>query len=145
MKGASPIVVRRNETDEWIVEDRHSFHYDTPIMDESQDVQLLFAKQTEEGETSWGVLIPQNSCDAPYDYAIENRSMYLLWATGDDHEFGYHDRRGAVTLNLMEGPKEEIVVEESYDYYDFVMPNVSSEFIMVLEQPLTFCYMLWNL
>ena len=132
MKGASQIIVRRNnnnnDNEEWIVEDRYSFHYDTPSLDESQDVQLLFARQTENGETAWGVILPQNSCDAPYDYAIENRSMYLLWALGSDHEFMYHERRGAVTVNLMEGPSVEEKLEENYEYFDLVMPNVSGEF-----------------
>ena len=63
-----------DSTGAWMAEDRHSFDYVTPSMDEKQDVQLLFAEQDEEtGETAWGVVIPQDACDEPYDYALEDR------------------------------------------------------------------------
>lgn len=83
MKGASQIVVRKDDTTgDWIAEDRNSADYVTPSLDEQQDVQLLFAQQDEDsGETAWGVVIPQNSCDEDgFDYAIEDRNTFMLWA-----------------------------------------------------------------
>lgn len=126
MKGASQIVVRQDESGTWIAEDRHSFEYAQPSMDEQQDVQLLFAQQDDEtGATSWGVVIPQNSCDAPFDYAIEQKDMPMLWAFGDEHDFFYHkgSNRGQFTANLMAAPP---VVPDltAYPSIDLVMPNV---------------------
>ena len=57
IKGASQIVVRRNSLDSWVAEDRHSNDYVTPNLDESQDVELLFAEQSEDEGTSWGVVM----------------------------------------------------------------------------------------
>merc|ERR1719183_2208425 len=45
MKGASQIVVRKNDDDKWVAEDRYSDGYSTPTLDESQDIKLLFAQQ----------------------------------------------------------------------------------------------------
>jgi len=126
MKGASQIVVRKDEaTDEWIAEDRYSMEYQMPSMDEKQDVQLLFAQQDEDtGETAWGVVIPQNSCDEPYDYAIEDRNTFMLWALGNSHPFSFHGAdRGQFTANLM-GPPPTTIDLDSYDSVDLLMPNV---------------------
>ena len=102
--------------------------YTMPSMDDSQDVQLIFAQQDEDtGETAWGVVIPQNSCDEPYDYAIEDRQIFMIWAYGSDHGFGYHgDTRGQFTANLMAAPPEVINLDE-YEYVDLAMPNVSGK------------------
>jgi len=125
MKGASQIVVRKDETGEWIAEDRYSMDYTTPILDEQQDVQLLFAQQDEDaGETAWGVLIPQDSCDDPYDYAIEDKSVFMLWAMGSSQAFGYHgNSRGQFMANLLSAPLVQPSTE-GLAYVDFVMPNV---------------------
>jgi len=126
MKGASQIVVRKNNDDEWIAEDRYSMEYTTPSMDAQQDVQLLFAQQDEvTGETAWGVQILVNSCDEPYDYPLEDHMIYMLWAFGSTHDFSFHGSdRGQFTANLMGLPPSEPDMEE-YDHVDFVMPNVS--------------------
>ena len=130
MKGASQIVVRKNEIDEWIAEDRYSLDYTTPSLDDQQDVQLLFAQQDEEtGETAWGVVIPQNSCDEPYDYPLEDHEIYMIWAMGSNHHFAFHGVfRGQFTANLMGLPPSEPDMEE-YDHVDLVMPNVSSKLL----------------
>jgi len=126
MKGASQIVVRKNDDDEWIAEDRYSMEYTTPSLDDQQDVQLLFAQQDEEtGETEWGVVIPQNSCDEPYDYPLEDHMIYMIWALGSTHDFSFHGvNRGQATVNLM-GPPPSIPDMEDHDHVDLVMPNVS--------------------
>ena len=142
MKGASQIVVRRreennnnnNNSNEWIAEDRNSQDFTTPTLDESQDVKLLFANQTDDtGETSWGVLVPMNSCDE-HDYPILNISTFMLWALGDDHSFGFHgSRRGQFHVNLLTGPSHDalVAVERAMDdstisrSIEFLMPNVS--------------------
>ncbi|KAL7535490.1 hypothetical protein ACHAXR_006524 [Thalassiosira sp. AJA248-18] len=124
MKGAAQIVVRQDNSGEWIAEDRHSFDKVTPSMDEQQDVQLLFAQQDEDtGETAWGVVIPQDPCDEPYDYAIENRDIMMLWAVGSAHDFGFHKSRGQFMANLMDLPPVIPDLNE-YDHIDLVMPNV---------------------
>lgn len=121
MKGASQIVVRQVENSDsdtnsgdptkWIAEDRNSQAYSTPVLDESQDVKLLFANQTEEGETSWGVLLPLQSCDAEnVDYPVQDISRYMHWALGEDadHGFFFHGaRRGQFHANLMRPPPED--------------------------------------
>lgn len=134
MKGASQIVVRRREDDnnnEWIAEDRNSQDFTTPTLDESQDVKLLFANQTEDtGETAWGILLPMNSCDE-HDYPILNITTFMLWALGDDHTFGFHgSRRGQFHINLLAGPSQDdrVAVERTVDdsqSIEFIMPNVS--------------------
>ena len=130
INSASQIVVRKDDTSgEWIAEDRYSMDYVTPSMDEQQDVQLLFAQQDEDtGETAWGVVIPQDSCDEPYDYAIEDKSIFILWAFGSSHSFSaFHGTdRGQFTANLM-GPPPTVLDLEAYDYVDLLMPNVPSE------------------
>ena len=97
--------------------------YVIPDLDESQDVKLLFADQTADGETSWAVLVPMNSCD-PDDYPIQNVSMFMHWAIGDSHTFGYHGtRRGQFHANLMNTPME-FPGTEGLPFVDFLMPNV---------------------
>ncbi|CAB9522351.1 DBH-like monooxygenase protein 1 [Seminavis robusta] len=122
MKGASQVVVRQ-ENGEWIAEDRHSRDYVTPSLDASQDVKLLFANQTSCGETSWGVLIPMNSCDDD-DYPIEDISVFMHWAFGDGHTFGFHgSRRGQFHANLMRAPKD-VPSTDGLPYLDILMPDV---------------------
>ena len=106
MKGASQIVVRRDDTtDEWKAEDRHSMDYTMPTLDAQQDVRLLFALQDEQdGQTAWGVMIPKNSCD-PDDYDIQDKRMYMHWALGSDHTFGYHTARGQFHASMWQAPK----------------------------------------
>jgi DOMON domain len=125
MKGASQIVVRQ-ENGTWVAEDRHSVDYVTPVLDESQDVRLLFADQTEDGETSWAALLPMKSCDED-DYAIEDTSVYMHWAIGSDHDFGFHGtRRGQFHANLLKAPSE-LPSFEGLPFVDFLMPNVAVE------------------
>ena len=153
MKGASHIVVRRSRDDDdddgddddgeaWVAEDRNSQDFATPILDDSQDVQLLFANQTSDtGETSWGVLIPLNSCDEQ-DYPVLNITTFMLWALGDTHDFNFHGtRRGQFHINLLQEPPPSpddagvtVTVdrmmdnnhkEDSYYSMDILMPNVS--------------------
>mmetsp|Transcript_39423 Transcript_39423/g.82921 ORF Transcript_39423/g.82921 Transcript_39423/m.82921 type:complete len:745 (+) Transcript_39423:77-2311(+) len=125
MKGAAQIVVRKDDSEEWIAEDRYSFDKVTPSMDEQQDVQLLFAQQDEDtGETSWGVVIPQDSCDEPYDYAIENKDIMMLWAFGASHSFTFHEGRGQFMANLMNLPPVKPDLKK-YDHIDLLMDNVS--------------------
>lgn len=126
MKGASQIVVRKDENDEWIAEDRYSMEYTAPSLDEQQDVQLLFAHRDDmTGETAWGVTIPQDSCDQPFDYPIEDHETFMIWAMGSTHDFNFHGaNRGQFTANIMGLPPSESDMNE-YDYIDLVMPNVS--------------------
>ena len=115
-------MVRKDDaTGEWIAEDRHSFEYTTPSIDAQQDVQLLFAKQDDDtGETAWGVLIPQNSCDEPFDYEIEDRKTFMLWAHGNNHGFSFHGGdRGQFTANLM-GPPPSTPDMDEYDHVDLL-------------------------
>lgn len=125
MKGASQIVVRKDDaTQEWVAEDRYSSDYVTPTLDEQQDVRLLFAHQ-ELGETAWGVLLPLDSCDTQQDYPIQNITVFMHWALGNDHAFSFHgNRRGQFHANLLSAPKEE---EDTtgLEYMDFLNPNVT--------------------
>mmetsp|Transcript_36888 Transcript_36888/g.82994 ORF Transcript_36888/g.82994 Transcript_36888/m.82994 type:complete len:725 (-) Transcript_36888:117-2291(-) len=126
MKGSSQIVVRRGDNeDEWVAEDMYSFDYTKPIADVQQDVQLLFARQDDvTGETAWGVVVPKNSCDEPFDYDIEDRSVFMIWALGDSHDFSFHGgRRGQFTANLLAPPAEHADFSQ-YKHVDFLMPNV---------------------
>ena len=126
MKGASQIVVRKNDDDEWVAEDRYSTDYSTPTLDESQDIKLLFAQQDDvNGETSWGVILPQNSCDER-DYPLdEDHNVFMIYALGSTHDFNFHGgARGQFTANLMGLPPHEPNMDD-YDHVDLVMPNVS--------------------
>lgn len=104
MKGASQIVVRQDGEGEWVAEDRYSDDYVTPDLDESQDVQLLFATQSESDGTSWGVALRADSCDER-DYPVVDRSVWMHWALGAAHAFGFHgNNRGQFKANLMREP-----------------------------------------
>ena len=103
MKGASHVVVRKSNRNEWVAEDRFSHTYATPTLDQQQDVKLIFAEQTDAGETLWAVLLPMNSCD-DRDYPIVDASVFMLWAIGADHDFGYHTQRGQFHVNLLQPP-----------------------------------------
>jgi hypothetical protein len=126
MKGASQFVVRRDDdgSSEWIVEDRYSEDYVTPKLDESQDVKLIFANQTDDGETSFGILVPMNSCDEEHDYPIYDKDIFMHWALGKDHEFSFHGtRRGQFHANLLRAPKR-VPSTEGLLSLDITMPNV---------------------
>jgi len=132
MKGASQLIVRKDDgIDEWVAEDRHSFDKVTPSMEERQDVQLLFAWQDDStGKTAWGVLVPVNSCDKPYDYELEDRTTLFIWAFGESHSFSYHgDNRGQFSANLFRphSGKTTTDLSSSYESIDFLMVNVSSK------------------
>ncbi|KAL7480614.1 hypothetical protein ACHAW6_006293 [Cyclotella cf. meneghiniana] len=123
MKGATFIIVRE-EGGEWIAEDRHAMDYVMPTLDDQQDVRLLFAKQ-ENGQTAWGVAIPQNSCDSEgNDYEIQDRTITMLWAVGTSHAFETHTARGQFQVNLMQAPKELPSTDE-LPYFEILMPNVT--------------------
>lgn len=62
MKGANFIVVRQDDSGDFIAEDRYAMDYTMPTLDEQQDVKLLFAEQ-ENGQTAWGVAVPMRTCD----------------------------------------------------------------------------------
>jgi hypothetical protein len=100
MKGASQIVVRL-EADQWVAEDRFSLDYVTPTLDPEQNVRLIFA-QDNGVNTSWGVLVPKDSCDVN-DYATENVGRSFLWALGSSHTFVQHATRGQFHANLIDG------------------------------------------
>mmetsp|Transcript_57812 Transcript_57812/g.172583 ORF Transcript_57812/g.172583 Transcript_57812/m.172583 type:complete len:765 (-) Transcript_57812:119-2413(-) len=115
MKGASQIVVRRSrkddadeeEEEEWIAEDRYSADYVAPSLDDSQDVKLLFAAQSEESGTSWGVALLSDSCD-DRDYPVVDRSVWMHWALGPSHDFAFHGNdRGQFHANLMRAPPSD--------------------------------------
>lgn len=129
MKGASQYVVRRDDdTDEWVAEDRFSLDYTTPVLDEQQDVRLLFALQDEEDEqTAWGIVIPKNSCDLN-DYDIQDKKMNMHWALGSEHTFGYHGRssRGQFHANLLQPPKA-LPSTDGLTFLDMTMPDVPVE------------------
>ena len=100
----------------------------TPVLDAEQDVRLLFALQDEEnGQTAWGILVPRNSCDLNA-YAIQDKRMYMHWAYGSDHTFGYHGRsnRGQFHANLLQAPKV-LPPTEGLSFLDMTMPNVPVE------------------
>lgn len=127
MKGASQIVVRRenDQDDEWIAEDRHSDDYATPMLDDKQNVRLLFAEQ-DAGKTAWGVLLMMNSCDVDHDYSVwnEDASRWMHWALGSSHTFGYHGvNRGQFHANLLAPPKETPDLSDLLSM-DIVMPDV---------------------
>jgi len=108
MKGASQIVVRKVKKDDgseaWVAEDRYSDDYATPSMDGSQDVKLLFARQSEGDGTSWGVALRADSCDER-DYPVVDRSVWMHWALGTSHDFEFHGlNRGQFHANLMQPP-----------------------------------------
>eukprot|EP00567_Pseudictyota_dubia_P000268 CAMPEP_0197466362 /NCGR_PEP_ID=MMETSP1175-20131217/65009_1 /TAXON_ID=1003142 /ORGANISM="Triceratium dubium, Strain CCMP147" /LENGTH=732 /DNA_ID=CAMNT_0043002397 /DNA_START=129 /DNA_END=2327 /DNA_ORIENTATION=+ len=145
MKGASQIVVRKAKEDNgssedmvWVAEDRYSDAYATPSMDDSQDVKLLFARQDEEDGTSWGVALRADSCDEQ-DYPVVDRSVWMHWALGSSHDFGFHGgNRGQFHANLMQPPSSssaDIPLEprsanggdanvEALEAVDVLMPNV---------------------
>ena len=79
------------------------------------------------GETAWSVTIPQDSCDQPFDYPIEDHETFMIWAMGSTHDFNFHGaNRGQFTANLLGLPPSEPDMN-AYDYIDLVMPNVSSK------------------
>lgn len=124
MKGASQIVVRKDEKNDnkWVAEDRFSTDYTMPTLDEQQDVKLLFAQQSDDGVTAWGVELPMNSCD-DHDYPIQNITTSMLWAFGDSHTFGFHGpNRGQFSANLMNEPV--VFSEATGDFVDMRMPDV---------------------
>lgn len=125
MKGASQIVVRQVDGGEWVAEDRYSDDYATPVLDASQNVQLLFAQQ-QNGATSWGVTLMVNSCD-DQDYPIEDYSRWMHWALGTSHEFTFHgNQRGQFHANLL-APPQPVSDPSLYPSIEFTMPNVTVE------------------
>ena len=102
MKGAQQFVVRQVDG-EWKAEERYSADYVTPELQETQEVRLIFAGESQ-GHTSWGVLIPSRSCQPGERYAVEDVGMFMHWALGHAQEFGYHKSRGQFHTNLVSGP-----------------------------------------
>jgi len=121
MKGASQIVVRLDESGQWVAEDRYSLDYVMPTLDPEQDVQLIFAHDNGVN-ISWGVLLPQESCD-PNDYPADNIPHVYIWALGATHTFEQHVDRGQFHANLVSGivpfaPLNNVTL------VDIKMPNV---------------------
>lgn len=119
------MTVRQDDDGSFVAEDRYAMGYEMPTMDEQQDVKLLFAEQDENGQTAWGVAIPQNSCDeSGNDYEILSRSSNMLWAVGSGHDFGYHMARGQFQANLLEAPQEPASTD-GLASVELRMPNVT--------------------
>lgn len=90
---------------------------------ESEEVLLFFASESD-GHTSWGVLLPTKSCQAGERYAVEDVGMYMHWALGDSHDFGYHTSRGQFHTNLVAGPPAPPPDMSAYDAVLLTMPEV---------------------
>lgn len=121
MKGAQVFVVRQ-DAGSWVAEERYSEDYSTPVLQSSQQVELVFANENQ-NRLSWGILLPLTSC-AGDRYPIEDRSQFMLWAAGSDHSFTYHaTMRTQFHLNLMSGP-EEVVDVSSLSHVDMLVHNV---------------------
>jgi hypothetical protein len=126
MKGATFYVVRQDDDGSWIAEDRYAMEYAMPTLDEQQDIKLLFAEQ-DNGQTAWGVAIPQTWCDTKgNDYDIVDRTTSMLWAVGSGHDFGFHVQRGQFEVNLLQAPHEPFDIDASgLSTFEVRMPNVN--------------------
>merc|ERR1719336_1211562 len=104
----------------------------TPQKDAETNIRLMFASE-ENGGTSWGVLMPVNTCDDDDYYPIEDVSRWMLWAKGPNkgpsyegptHEFYYHaSARGQFHANLVSGPAA-LPDLSGLEEVDLVMSNV---------------------
>ena len=123
MKGAQQFVVRQ-EGNAWIAEERYSTDYVKPHLQETQEIQLIFAQEVN-GSTSWGVLLPMRSCLPGDRYAMEEVGMFMHWALGYSHDFAFHKRRGQFHTNLVGGPPGPPPDVSSFASASITMQNVS--------------------
>ena len=107
----------------FIAEERYSTDYVTPQLQETQEVLLFFASESN-GSIAWGVLLPTRSCKAGERYAMEDVGMFMHWALGNSHDFSYHKSRGQFHSNLVAGPPAPPPDMSSYDSVRITMPNV---------------------
>ncbi|CAJ1440824.1 unnamed protein product [Effrenium voratum] len=122
MKGAQQIVVRKVDG-EFVAEERYSTAYATPQLQETQEVLLFFSSESS-GNISWGVLLPMRSCKTGERYAMEDVGMFMHWALGHSHDFGYHKSRGQFHTNLVAGPPAPPPDMSGYDSVSITMPEV---------------------
>ncbi|CAK0819590.1 unnamed protein product [Prorocentrum cordatum] len=122
MKGAQQFVVRQ-EGGAWVAEERYSTDYALPLLQETQDLTLIFAGE-ENGGTAWGLLLPRTSCGAGDRYPVEDVTRWMHWALGSSHSFAYHgSQRGQFHANLLSGPPT-LPDLSGLDEVDLLMPDV---------------------
>ncbi|CAL8122548.1 unnamed protein product [Orchesella dallaii] len=81
--------------------DRHTIEGRIPLQDIQQDWKLV--KAWENGtHTSLKILRKMETCD-PHDYAINDDTVHLLWAFGEDDTIDYHFKnRGSFQVQLLQ-------------------------------------------
>ena len=92
-----------------IDEDRHGWvtdryiddQYTRPKMDESQDIELLYAEQVD-GYSYMSVARKVDTGDVQ-DRVIHDDDEYLLWAIGEEDLFDIHTKNGWATVNWRSG------------------------------------------
>eukprot|EP01097_Dermamoeba_algensis_P004434 TRINITY_DN2893_c0_g1_i1.p1 TRINITY_DN2893_c0_g1~~TRINITY_DN2893_c0_g1_i1.p1 ORF type:complete len:569 (-),score=81.90 TRINITY_DN2893_c0_g1_i1:66-1772(-) len=101
MRGADIWTVRSVDG-VFVVEDRFSPDFVTPVLDSTQDVKILWASRNN-GATSFIIQRRLESCDDSQDLDISNKSIAVAYAISaeDDDQFTKHGQiRGSLHLNF---------------------------------------------
>ncbi|OXA53921.1 DBH-like monooxygenase protein 2 homolog [Folsomia candida] len=105
MSGSDMVIGGFNEaTGESYIGDRYSTGPGIPVLDTIQNVELISASENAT-HTILEFSRAVDTGDVEQDLKVENAVQYIVWATGETDDLGYHGQvnRGSIQLNLMDG------------------------------------------
>ncbi|XP_047468421.1 uncharacterized protein LOC125024667 [Penaeus chinensis] len=128
MTGSDIVLGWVTDDGEVMVQDRYATGYETPKMDESQDVQLLSGSQNDT-HTVLRFSRPWSTCDER-DFELSSDTVRIIWAIGDDdpadeESISRHGRRGTKSMYLKEPQFELPAFSDDVHHWDVLSPNVS--------------------
>jgi len=137
MKGMQSVIVRQDVSAvKWVVEERFSMWYEEPLMNTTQMVKLMYAREDSAGVT-WAVLLPTATCDdgAAQRYAVENLTRWMQFASGSSHMFGQHASRTQFVSNLWSAPPEKFdgtgMPIMNLTKADVIIPNITNPYTCI--------------
>ncbi|XP_069165930.1 MOXD1 homolog 1-like isoform X2 [Procambarus clarkii] len=129
MKGADMVLGWVDDSGKVFLQDRHSTGYAVPIIDESQDVELLGGYQNDT-HTVLRFSRPWKTCDLQADLQLSDETVKLIWAIAandptDEMTMRKHSERGTKSLYLQSPELVFPTPGGDVKAWDLLSPNVS--------------------
>ncbi|CAL4079802.1 unnamed protein product, partial [Meganyctiphanes norvegica] len=131
MGGADIVMAWVKEDGTVNLQDYHATGNSAPVLDTSQDYELLGGSQNDT-HTTIRFTRPWRTCDQEHDMQLEDDTLRLIWAfhseDPDDKvepEYYHMANRGTRSMYLREPEYAKDQLNEDYQYWDVTSPNVT--------------------
>ncbi|XP_069946724.1 MOXD1 homolog 1-like isoform X2 [Cherax quadricarinatus] len=128
MKGSDIMLGWVDDDGKVYLEDRYASGYSVPMIDNSQDVELLGGYQNDT-HTVLRFSRPWVTCEPKTDMQLSNNTIRMIWSYDKEDPTDvtsprYHDQRGTVSLRLKAPPLMQPLTDD-VKMWDVISPNVN--------------------